>query len=479
MFQGTGSDVGKTVLVAGLCRLARNRGLKVQPFKPQNMSNNAAIAVEGGEIGRGTWLQAFASDVEPSIHMNPVLLKPQNDVGSQIIVQGQVYGYAKGREYQTLKKKLVNRVMESYQRVFEQCDLVLVEGAGSPAEINLRDGDIANMGFARLADIPVILVGDIDRGGVIASLVGTYHILANEDCALIAGYLINKFRGDKKLFHNGLKVIADHTQWPCFGVIPWIDEVNFLPAEDSFALEHHQKSQKGRVKITVPILPHIANFDDLDPLRFEPDVDLIFVKKDDVFPSDSDLIILPGSKSTIADMQILWERGWADKIIAFAKGGGNVIGICGGYQMLGKNIIDPLAVEGTLTKVEGLSLMNVNTLIAKQKQTRNVEALHLPTNIKIKGYEIHLGETTGPDCAQGLFRIAETIDGASSSDGKIWGTYLHGLFQSAIFRKNLLKKFGAISDGINHFERLDEALNKIANRLENVIDSERLFHLAR
>ena len=300
MFQGTGSDVGKTVLVAGLCRAAKNRGIKVVPFKPQNMSNNAAIAQAGGvvgEIGRGQYLQAMACGVEPSVHMNPILLKPQSQIGSQVIVQGKVFGNAKAREYQSLKPQLLESVMQSFEEVSKEADLVLVEGAGSPAEINLRAGDIANMGFACEANVPVVLIGDIDRGGVIASIVGTHTILPKQDRDMIAGYLINKFRGDISLFDSGLKQIENFTNWKSFGILPWLDVVGRLPAEDSVALENLTSSKKGKLKIAVPVLGKISNFDDLDPLKNEADVELVFVKKGDALPNDAKFIILAGSKS--------------------------------------------------------------------------------------------------------------------------------------------------------------------------------------
>ena len=317
MFQGTGSDVGKTVLVAGLCRAAKRRGLKVVPFKPQNMSNNAAVAASddgGGEIGRGQWLQALACGVEPHVHMNPILLKPQSEIGSQVIVQGKVRGSAKAREYQVMKPELLAAVMESFKAVSKDADLVLVEGAGSPAEINLREGDIANMGFASEAKVPVVLIGDIDRGGVIASIVGTHTILPEEDRTMIAGYLINKFRGDVSLFDEGLQHIKDFTGWQSFGVLPWVDAVKRLPAEDSVALDKLGRSASGNFKIVVPTMGKIANFDDLDPLSAEPGINLVFLRKGEAFPDDANLVILPGSKSTISDMIEFRANGWEEGI---------------------------------------------------------------------------------------------------------------------------------------------------------------------
>ncbi len=479
MFQGTGSDVGKTVLVAGFCRLASRKGIKVMPFKPQNMSNNAAVADDGGEIGRGQWLQAFASHEKPSVHMNPVLLKPQSSTGSQIILQGKLSGFAKGADYQKMKGELLDRVMESFARLKERCDLVLVEGAGSPAEINLRHGDIANMGFARSADVPVILIGDIDRGGVIASLVGTATILDRNDRAMVCGYLINKFRGDLSLFDDGIKAIRNFTGWPCLGVIPWLEGASLLPSEDSMALEHREPTKHGKVKIAVPVLPHIANFDDLDPLAHESDVEIVFVRRGERFPTDSDVIILPGSKSTIADMIALRENKWDGEIIAHAKKGGMVIGICGGFQILGRKILDPDCLEGNVTEIDALGLLDMVTEIGKRKLTRNSNAIHLLSGLPLRGYEIHMGKSFGPDCRHAPLKINNVEDGAASPDGKIWGTYLHGLFSADAFRHYFIGNFGAKPDASGHFEKIDNALDKIADELEKAVDINALFRLAR
>lgn len=479
MFQGTGSDVGKTVLVAGLCRLAYRKGIKVLPFKPQNMSNNAAVADDGGEIGRGQWLQAYAAHATSSVHMNPVLLKPQSDTGSQIILQGKLFGSAKGADYQKLKISLLDKVMESYEILSKRCDLILVEGAGSAAEINLRQGDIANMGFARRADIPVVLIGDIDRGGVIASLVGTSTILDPSDRAQVCGYLINKFRGDIGLFREGVNIISHFTAWPCFGIIPWLEGARLLPAEDSMALGRIISKKSGKVKIAVPLLPHIANFDDLDPLIHESNIEVIFVKNGDHFPDHSDVIFLPGSKSTIADMTVLRELGWADAIIAHANNSGMVIGVCGGFQMLGKKICDPLAREGEKTEIEGLGLLDMVTEIEAQKITRNVVAQHIASGLPLEGYEIHMGKTVGTDCNRAPICIDGNKDGAMSSTGLVWGTYLHRLFNSDAFRRYFIKTLGAKPDSINYADKIDSALDRIADELDEAVNIEALFRLAR
>ena len=340
MFAGTGSDVGKSLIVAGLARALTQRGLAVRPFKPQNMSNNAAVTDDGGEIGRAQALQARAARVPASVHMNPVLLKPQSEIGAQIVVQGRVFASAKAAAYQHMKRDLLPYVLESFARLCaEQADIVLVEGAGSAAEVNLRANDIANMGFARAADVPVVLIGDIDRGGVIASLVGTKAVLAPEDTALIRGFIVNKFRGDAALFASGMAQIAQATGWEPLGLVPHFADARLLPAEDALALEQRPRIKaNARVRIAVPILPHIANFDDLDPLDAEPEVELIRVRPGVALPGDADLVVLPGSKATIADLAALRAAGFDIDIAAHRRRGGMILGLCGGYQMLGRTI---------------------------------------------------------------------------------------------------------------------------------------------
>jgi len=470
MLQGTGSDVGKTVLVAGLCRLAANRGLRVRPFKPQNMSNNAAVSDDGGEIGRAQWLQAMAARVPSSVHMNPVLLKPQTDHGSQIIVQGKVYGQAKARDYQRLKPELLAKVLESFAIVGAETDLVIIEGAGSPAEINLRRGDIANMGFARAAGVPVVLVGDIDRGGVIASIAGTHLILPDEDRAMVSGYIINKFRGDISLFDDGIRAIEGFTGWPCFGVVPWLKAAGRLPAEDSVTLERLTHMSGGALKIAVPVTPRIANFDDFDALRGESAVDLVFVKPGEALPSDAGLIVLAGSKSTIGDLHALRSEGWDRDIVAHVARGGRVLGICGGYQMLGRTIRDPLGIEGDVGETEGLGLLDVVTEMAPEKRLANSQARSLAYGVALEGYEIHLGTTTGGDCARPYVSIEGRPDGATSGNGRVAGTYLHRLFDSADFRRALLESFGIRGGGFDYRADVDRALDDVAAELESVLD---------
>ena len=482
MFQGTGSDVGKTVLVAGLCRAAMRRGIKVAPFKPQNMSNNAAVARADdgeGEIGRGQWLQAFASKIEPSVHMNPVLLKPQSQIGSQVVVQGKVLGQAKAREYLSLKPKLMSSVLDSFTQVCDGNDLVLVEGAGSPAEVNLRNGDIANMGFASEAGVPVVLIGDIDRGGVMASLVGTHRLLSESDRAWVKGYLINKFRGDVSLFDEGLSIISSHTDWPSFGVLPWVDAVKRLPAEDSVALDQLFSDNMTGLKVVVPALGKIANFDDIDPLLAESSVSVEFIRKGDAFPSDIDLLVLPGSKSTIADLLELRENGWERPIKSFAEQGGQVLGICGGYQMLGKAIRDPLRLESNVEHTVGLGLLDVETVMRPKKHTKNSNPRSVEFGCQLAGYEIHTGETIGPDCERPMVDFGSYTDGAMSLSGNVRGCYLHGLFNADEFRAAFLRQLGTESDGTSFTESIDKALDELAEAIESNLDVDGLLALAK
>ncbi len=484
MLQGTGSDVGKTVLVAGLCRAAKNRGMSVRPFKPQNMSNNAAVAdipgeAAGGEIGRAQWLQAIACGVSPSVHMNPVLLKPQSEVGAQVIVQGKVFGQAQARDYQALKASLAAAVMESWQKLGEDADIVIVEGAGSPAEINLRSRDIANMGFATRADVPVVLVGDIDRGGVIASVAGTHLILPEEDRRMIVGYIINKFRGDVSLFDEGVKAIGRYTGWPCFGVVPWLKEAALLPSEDSVVLERLAAGQKRTLKVAVPMLGRIANFDDLDPLRAEPQVDVVFVPPGKRLPADAGLVVIPGSKSTIGDLIRFRENGWDRDLADHRRRGGYIVGICGGFQMLGRTVRDPQNIEGAVAGTDGLGLLDVETVMEPEKTVRNVAAHSIAFGTALSGYEIHLGRTTGPDCMRPVALINGVEDGATSADGKVFGTYLHGLFGADRFRARFLESLGVAGGGVDYRAEVEKALDAIANHLEAHLDCDAIFGRAR
>ena len=479
MFQGTGSDVGKSLIVAGLARALNARGLKVLPFKPQNMSNNAAVTTDGGEIGRAQALQARAARVAPSVDMNPVLLKPQSEVGAQVIVRGRIFGKAKAADYQRLKPELMGAVQESFARLRAQADIVLVEGAGSASEVNLRANDIANMGFARAADVPVILIGDIDRGGVIASLVGTKAVLDAQDAAMIRGFLVNKFRGDPALFAAGMIRIAEGTGWDALGLIPFFAEARALPAEDALALDRGPLEKPGAVvKIAVPILPHIANFDDLDPLDAEPAVDLVRVRAGGVLPADADLVILPGSKATLSDLAALRDAGFDIDIAAHVRRGGAVLGLCGGYQMLGRSLRDPEGFEGTPSEAQGLGLLDVNTTLSGGKRLEPARG-RTRDSAPFTGYEMHMGLTEGPDCARPFGSLEDgTREGAVSRDGTVFGTYIHGLFADDRQRSAWLARLGAGTAQIRYEEQVDDSLDALAAHLEAHVDIDRLLTLS-
>ncbi|AJA11531.1 Cobyric acid synthase [Sphingopyxis fribergensis] len=475
MLQGTGSDVGKSVLVAGLCRAFSNHGLRVLPFKPQNMSNNAAVTIDGGEIGRAQALQAIACRALPHSDMNPVLLKPQADRTSQLIVHGRVRGTLGSGNFREARGALMTEVLESYERLRSQCDIVVVEGAGSPAEINLRAGDIANMGFARAANVPVVLIGDIDRGGVIASLVGTRAVIDTEDAAMIRGFLINKFRGDPALFEDGYREIETRSGWPGFGVIPWLAAASRLPSEDAVILERPADPREGRKLIACPILPRISNFDDLDPLKLEPGLELVMVPPGRPIPAEAAIIILPGSKATIADLGALRREGWDIDIKAHHRRGGLIVGLCGGYQMLGKRIADPLGIEGAPAEVEGLGLLDVETILSPAKILRHVHGQAL--GAAIEGYEMHMGETVGPGIASPFAILADGAqDGAV--EGHVIGSYLHGLFASPDMRRALLARIGLAGSGRDYAADVDAALDEIAAELSAHADIDGLLRLA-
>ena len=478
MFQGTGSDVGKSLIVAGLCRAFTRRGLRVRPFKPQNMSNNAGVTEDGGEIGRAQALQARACGVLPSVHMNPVLLKPQSEIGAQIVVQGKVIGNARAREYQAVKPKLMSAVLDSYGRVSADADLVLVEGAGSAAEINLREGDIANMGFARAANCPVALIGDIDRGGVFAQILGVKAALAPDDAATIVGFVVNKFRGDASLFEGAMATIAERTGWRAFGLLPFFAAAARLPAEDAFSLGDKKARTAGAVTIAVPMLARIANFDDFDPVRLEPSVRLVFVRAGEPLPV-ADLVILPGSKATIADLKFFREQGWDIDLLAHARRGGQILGVCGGYQMLGKRVSDPHGMEGPAGEIEGLGLLDVATVLTAEKTLREVEGDCLVNGAPFQGYEMHVGETKGPDCARPLLRFADgRLDGAISADGRVAGAYVHGLFADDRQRAAWLAPLGAASE-IAYGATVETTLDALADHCEAHLDCDALLAAAR
>ena len=482
MLQGTGSSVGKSLLVAGLCRAAVRRGLAVRPFKPQNMSNNAAVTADGGEIGRAQALQARACGVAASVHMNPVLLKPQSEVGAQLVVQGRVRGTARAREYQAMKPGLMGDVLESFRLVGAGADLVLVEGAGSASEVNLRAGDIANMGFARAAGVPVVIVGDIDRGGVIASLVGTRAVLDEGDAAAVVGFIVNRMRGDLSLFADGMAFIAARTGWAALGLVPHFGGAATLPAEDAADLMANPVQQTGGcrpgVRVVVPVLPSIANFDDLDPLRHEAGVDLVLVRPGAALPV-CDVVLLPGSKATVSDLAAFRAAGWDGDLVAHVRRGGQVLGVCGGFQMLGRTVADPDGIEGVAGTVAGLGLLRVDTVLAGPKRLAAVTGRDA-AGVGFAGYEMHMGWTVGEDAARPVVWLeGGRADGAVSADGTVAGTYVHGLFGDDGQRAAWLRRWGAAPSGHRHEAAVEAALDGLAAHLEAHVDVGRLFSLAR
>ncbi len=485
MIQGTGSDVGKSLLVAGLGRAFTRRGLRVHPFKPQNMSNNASVTADGGEIGRAQAVQAQACGVAESVHMNPILLKPQSDTGSQLVVQGRVEGSVLARDYHKLKPDLLPRVLESFGVMGRDADLILVEGAGSPAEVNLRGADIANMGFACAADVPVVLVGDIDRGGVIAALVGTHALLSDKERGLLKGYVINKFRGDERLFDSALAIIRGKTGLSCFGILLHAEAARRLPDEDSMALDSKNISaadaSRPQLRIAVPRLPRIANFDDLDPLIAEPGVVVDMIPPGEPLPLDTDLILIPGSKSTMADLAFLREQGWDTDVHAYLRRGGRVLGLCAGYQMLGHAISDPHGLEGRAGAAPGLGLLDVETVMAHEKTLlRATGTDDADAGMFQGGYEMHLGETSGPDCTRPMSLPRGQQGGATSADGRVQGCYLHGLFADDTYRRDYLK---GLKEGfgthLSYAQGVESALNEVAALCESRLDLDRLLEIAR
>ncbi|WP_340288134.1 cobyric acid synthase [Sulfitobacter pontiacus] len=476
MIQGTGSNVGKSMLVAGLCRAATRRGLSVAPFKPQNMSNNAAVTEDGGEIGRAQALQAMACGRPLSVHMNPILLKPETDSGSQVIVQGQRHSTLQARDFSKARAGLMTPVLQSFGILGQSADLIIVEGAGSPAEVNLRQNDLANMGFARAAGVPVVLAGDINRGGVIAQIVGTQVVMDPQDAAMITGFLVNKFRGDVSLFDDGYREIERRTGWTGFGTLPWFANAHLLPAEDTVDLS--RAPSDGGFHIVCPMLSRISNFDDLDPLAAEASVRLTMVPPGTPLPADADLVILPGTKSTRGDLAFLRAQGWDIDLYAHVRRGGAVLGICGGYQMLGRFIEDPQGFEGPAGREEGLGLLDVETRMAPDKTLTRVTADHAATGTQIDGYEIHIGQTVGADCATPFAHINGIPDGAGSRDGKITGTYLHGLFTNDSFRGAWLAQLGLGAGPTSYSQTVEDTLDALADHMETHLDVSTLLACA-
>ncbi len=480
MIQATCSDAGKSTVVAGLCRIARRRGIPVAPFKPQNMSNNAAACPGGGEIGRAQALQAHAAGLAPVVDMNPVLLKPQSDRTSQVVVHGRATATLSAADYMASRDRLMVPVMESFERLAGAYELVIVEGAGSAAETNLRARDIANMGFARHAEVPVCLLADIERGGVIAAVAGTRAVLAPADAAMIKSFAVNKLRGDSALFDEGVRDMVRHTRWPCRGVVPWLDAARRLPREDAATLEEEgrrpTRSDREGIRIVAPLLSRIANFDDADPLRMEPSVDFDFVPAGRPLPRDADVVVLMGTKSTLGDLAFLRAQGWDHDVIAHARGGGRVLGLCGGYQMLGRTVRDPHGVDGPAGEAPGLGLLDVETQMGGEKSVRAVRGTCARSGVPLAGYEIHMGETTGPDTARPFARIEGRADGAVSADGRIEGCYVHGLFAGDAFRSRWLAGVRAgPPSSLAYQPTVERALDELADGLEAALDIDALF----
>jgi len=479
MLQGTASDVGKSLITMGLCRLARRRRISVAPFKPQNMSNNAAACPRGGEIGRAQALQALAAGLEPHPDMNPVLLKPESDRRAQIVVQGEVAGHLGAADYLHEREYLRTAIDDSFRRLRQRYDLVLVEGAGSPAETNLRQHDLANMGFATRANVPVCLIGDIDRGGVIANIVGTQAVLSLEDKALICGFLVNKFRGDPALFDRGRRDIETRTTWPCFGVMSWTSSAAKLPAEDAVVLQKLRERRSGALRIVAPMLSRIANFDDADPLIHEPTVAFQWVPPGEPIPRDADVVILFGSKSTSSEISFVRAQGWDHDILAHARTGGRVLGLCGGYQMLGEYIHDPHGYDGVRGTVEGLGLLQVSTTMQERKTVKQVEVQCASSGLPLKGYEIHVGNTSGRDCDRPLTYAGDQKEGAKSANGRIEGSYIHGLFSNDDYRRDWLQRAGAdAQNSVSYQGSVEAAIDEFADAMESDLNIDALLACA-
>ncbi|NOX09100.1 MAG: cobyric acid synthase [Gammaproteobacteria bacterium] len=468
MVQGATSDAGKSLLVTALCRCLSRQGVRVAPFKPQNMALNSAVTVDGGEIGRAQAVQALACGLPAHTDMNPVLLKPNTDVGAQVIIQGHAIGNMDAEHYHEYKATARAAVLESHQRLCQDYDVIIVEGAGSPAEINLRDNDIANMGFAEAVDCPVILIADIDRGGVFAHIVGTLELLSETERARVKGFVINRFRGDIALLQSGLDWLEDYTGKPVLGVLPYLHGLH-LEAED--AIQSDQVVKAGELlRVVVPVLPRISNHTDFDPLRLHPQVDLHFVAPDEV-PPVADLIILPGSKNVCSDLLWLREQGWDAVIQRHLRYGGKLMGICGGFQMLGQWIHDADGIEGMPGSVEGLGLLDMETRLESGKRLRNVQGRLLMGDVSIHGYEIHAGVTQGVALARPVINLEHGVDGAMSEDDNILGTYLHGLFESAAACDALLAWAGLqVTQAYDYVALREAAIERVADMVEDCVD---------
>jgi adenosylcobyric acid synthase len=496
MIQGTSSDVGKSLLVAGLCRAYARRGLAVRPFKAQNMSNNAAVTADAdqpagpdgaprrGEIGRAQALQARACGVAPSIHMNPVLLKPQALVGSQVVLRGRSLGNWPARHYHELKPALLPAVMDSFHRTAAQADLMLVEGAGSGTEVYLRHCDITNMKLAELADLPVVLLTDNDRGGAIAAVVGTHVLHDAAERARIVGYVVNKFRGYFSLYEPACRVMTELTGWPLLGVLPWFENAGRLPAEDALALERAPRGEGQGLRVAVPQLSRAANFDDLDPLAAEPGVQVCWIRPGEPIPADTDVVFLTGSKTTRGELEGLRREGWDIDILAHVRRGGRVVGLCAGFQMLGRVVADPDGLEGPPGETPGLGLLDVETVIGAEKRLVEIDGFDQTSGCRIAGYEMHMGRTAGAGLARPWLSLDDgrggvTAEGAVSADGRVAGCYLHGLFAADGFRRRWLAELGAQISSLDYEARIEATLEALADHVEANLDLDALLALAR
>ena len=495
MVQGTTSDAGKSTLVAGLCRVLKRRGFRVAPFKPQNMALNSAVTVDGGEIGRAQALQAQAAGIDPTTDMNPILLKPNTDLGAQVIVNGRAIGNMPAAEYHRYKPIARQAVLASHGRLAAQYDVIVTEGAGSPAEINLREGDIANMGFAEAVDCPVILIADIERGGVFAHLVGTVELLSPSEQRRIVGFVINRFRGDVALLEPGLRWLEQRTGKPVLGVLPYLQGLR-IDAEDAIQREKGVPegaqpgaeetnpsgdgraavlpagpSRPNRLRVVVPVFPRISNHTDFDPLRYHPQVDLTYVGPGETPPA-ADLVILPGSKSVRSDLGWLRQQGWVEYLERHLRYGGRVMGICGGFQILGRTIADPLGLEGAAGESAGLGWLELETVLEAEKQLRNTSGVLTLEGAEVRGYEIHAGVSRGR-ALENPTAILEGArpDGALSGDGRVFGTYLHGIFESPTACAAVLRWAGLRDpQKVDYREVRERAIERLADSVEAHLD---------